>query len=161
MDEWADGRTDGRTGGRTDGWMDGRTDGRADGRTGGPADGRAGGRTSKFCRWDGTGGGAPRGVPSPDETGEIKSRLPRGVEGCNKLGMRSRQRCEDPIYQVFPLGVDHNSCQKALKIAHRSSAQFIQAVNAAKHFCVIRRSGVIHPEVRQLFVPAAKYARPI
>ena len=79
--------TGGRTGGQAGGRMDGRTDRRADGRADGQRGGRMGGwtggwadrRTGKFCLWDGTGvGGAPGGVPSPDETGVIKSRLLKG-----------------------------------------------------------------------------------
>ena len=63
--------------GRTDWRADGRAGGQAGGRAGGRADGRADGQTGEFSLWDGTGvgGGALGGVPSPDETGVIGSRL--------------------------------------------------------------------------------------
>ena len=69
---------DGRTGGRTEGRADGRTGGQADGRTGGRMGGRAGAQVDGqilSLERDGSRGEAPGGVPSPDETGEIKSRL--------------------------------------------------------------------------------------
>ena len=97
---------DRRTGGRTGGRMGGRTDQRTD------RIGQTGGRMGEFylAAWTRVGGGGPGGVPSPDEMGIRKSRLPTvqlGVTSVRDLSQRQLNACSFDLSRCLSRPMGH------------------------------------------------------